>query len=105
MEAKIWKIRNNTDIKYAMIHIQVRPEYINFLLSIDSDFMYYLDGKDGNTKPKYVYVGWIEKNEGWFNDKNWGWFEENNTEILLRYKYCGEINLRKEKIKKLNDLY
>ena len=43
------------------------------------------------------------------NDKfgrfGWGELEDYDWYIKVGYKYCGEINLRKEKLKKINEKF
>lgn len=98
---KFWKIRNNSDIKLCMEYLHVEPNYIEILLEETSDFMKYLN-KD--PKPKCVYIS-VDDNERTYSV--FGWFEDKDLSYMLsiNYKYCGEINFRIEKLKKLNEQF
>ena len=97
---KCWRIQNNTfaDIKDSLYKLKVEEEYINIILEDDSDPMRYLNQ---NPKPRYFYISYNGDN------KHWGWFEEEyfNSKWLKTYEFCGEINMRKEKLKKINGEY
>jgi hypothetical protein len=84
-----------------MEYLKVKPDYIHILLEDGSAFMEYLNE---NPKPKCVYISHTIE-----YDFNWGWFEDDDVyinEILSdgTHIYCGEINLRKEKLKRLKNL-
>lgn len=71
---------------------------IEILLEEDSDFMKYLNE---NPKPKYVYITYkLEKHQDINN--YFCWMEDESLGILQNWQFCGEINMRKEKLKKLN---
>jgi hypothetical protein len=89
-----------------MEYLKVRPDYIHILLEEGSDFMEYLND---NPKPKYVYISCTKsKSSSWFEGDgfDWSWFEEDYEKHMSSQgcKYIGEINLRKEKLKKINEL-
>jgi len=86
---KIWKIPNNKDIRLALEYLKIEKSYINILLEEDSDFDKYL--KEGND---YVLI---------IFDGTFGWVEyEYFSEYKNKHKYCGIVDFRKNKLKKLN---
>ena len=87
---KFWKIYNNSDIRLCLKKINMPNNYSNIILDDFSDMIKQLK------EVGYAYVLYNSK------EKRWGWSED--AEYLERnsYKNCGDINLRKEKILKLN---
>jgi hypothetical protein len=94
---KYWKLQNTSDIKQCLQKLNVGSNYIEILLEEDSAFMIYLNE---SPKPKYVYITYkFEK----YLHNYFGWMEDESLGILNGWQFCGEINLRKEKLKKLNE--
>lgn len=93
---KYWRIRNDADIELCLHKLNVGSDYIKILLEEDSDFMKYL-----NTKAEYVYITYkLEKHQDIHN--YFCWMEDEGLGLLHNWKFCGDINLRKEKLKKIN---
>ena len=100
---KCWKIRNDADIKRCLFKLNVNEYYINIILEEDSDPMCYLNQIP---KPNYIYIAHEPDYRG--SGLEWGWFEEeyfNDPIVQKKYKFCGEINMRKEKLEKLNEKF
>jgi hypothetical protein len=95
---KFWKINFNSDTKQSLEFLSVDKDYILIVMDKTSDIMK-CKNDDGH---KYFFI--CHNDEG-YNHHMWGWGEENDEKWFYRndYFYCGEVNLRKEKLKKLND--
>lgn len=92
---KFWKIKNSPDIKLSLEKLNLNSNHIDILLEEGSDFIYYLNEQG------YVFIGYNDnRKDDLFG--NFGWCEDENFYLSYGYKYCGEINFRKEKILKLN---
>ncbi|MBN1214226.1 MAG: hypothetical protein JXA99_02165 [Candidatus Lokiarchaeota archaeon] len=84
---KYWKIRNDADIKLNLESINVPNSYIDILLEEDSDFMNHLKIS------KFIHI-----TKG---DCGFGWLEDEEYAKYNFWSYEGEVNLRKEKLKKI----
>lgn len=105
---KFWKILNNSDIENSMRYLHVNSDYIKVLLEEDSEFMKYLN----KNNPKYVHISQSDTNGyklnyNLDNFEGFGWGQEDDIDFFISYNYefCGIIDFRKEKLKKLNKLY
>ena len=97
---KYWRIQNTSDIKQCLQKLNVDSNYIEILLEDDSDFMRYL-----NDNPKYVYITYKDSDHKYYQGNIFGWIEEEFIDYYSKkedWQFCGEINMRKEKLKKLN---
>jgi len=87
---KYWKI-TNSDVRIKLESLNFDKNLIKVYLNETSIFMFELK------KHQYVFVS--------YNDVDiikFGWNGINETFYIENgYKYCGEVLLRKEKIKKL----
>ena len=105
---KVWRLRNDADIEQCLYKLNADSDYIKILLEDDSDPICYLNQ---NPKPIYIYISYeyddhmLQYMQGKLYN-HWGWFEEEyfDDSMMQEYEFCGEINLRKEKLKKLNEL-
>ena len=100
-----WRIRNDADIEQCLHKLNVDSNYIKILLEEDSDPIRYLNQIP---TPTFIYICYENNIDKYTNNvyNHWGWFEEEyfNNETLTKYKYCGEINLREKKLKKLEEI-
>lgn len=85
-----------------MQYLDVKSNYIEILLEEDSAFMRYLE-----KRPMYVYICHSDSDYNYFNSNDFGgfgWGEDVHLDFFIseNYEYCGEINLRKEKLQKLS---
>jgi len=100
---RFWKILNNFDIENCMRYLDVKSNYIEILLEEDSVFMRYLE-----KRPMYVYICQSDDDHNYFENSNdfggFGWGEESHFDFFIseNYEFCGTIDLRKEKLKKLS---
>ncbi len=89
---KYWRIRNDADIEQCLHKLNVDKDYIKIILEEDSNPMLYLNQ---TPKPDYIYIIYR-------SDWGWGWDEEYS--MSPGYQFCGEINMRKEKLKRLEKI-
>lgn len=90
---KFWKIYNNSDIRLCFKKINMSNNYANIILD-DSSYMMKQLKEIG-----YAYVLYNSK------ERRWGWSEDAEYLENNSYKNCGAINLRKDKILKLNEKF
>lgn len=100
---KFWKIRIDNNLRQKMEYLKVSKNYIEILLDDYSEFMDYVNYPD-EFKFVIISLNGIHHKYSHNYDYNWSWGGEGdyNWYIEKGYKYCGEINLRKYKLKKLN---
>ena len=91
---KFWRINNNPDLKKSLESLNLTNIYIELLLDDVLDFKEYLE------KFGHAYIGYNDsENHEIFT--GYGWCEDYDFYISHGYFYCGEINLRKEKLLKI----
>ena len=104
---KFWKIKNDSNKRFAFEHLRIPDEYIKLLMSPDSSLSDYLY----RSKNKYFFICYDSSDKTTGNDGFcWLWFETVNSDYLTgynylikhKYKYKGEINLRRLKLEKLD---
>lgn len=99
---KYWKIRTNSDLKTSLKILKVPDNYIKILLEDDSNVMNHINDEN----PEYILITY---NEGLntIETEYFGWDKIDNEYWIecYGYKFSGTINLRKEKLKKLNELH
>lgn len=92
---KYWKVRAE-DFKQSLEKIGVNSNYINILIDPVNDPMKYLKNS------KYIYISYNSHSHcsfGWEKIENVDFYINNN------YEFAGTINLRKQKLDKLNELH
>ena len=94
---KFWKIRIDSDIRKSLEFLSVNKDYICIMVDKTSDLMKYKE--EGG---KYFLICYDDL-EPYLNYQGWGWGEESDFSWFSRrnFFYCGEVNLRKEKLKKI----
>ena len=97
---KFWRIRNDPDIRQCLNKLNVDEDYIKILLEEDSDFIKYLNEEP---IPRYVYITFNLERHRDINNY-FGWMKDESFGILKGWQFCGEINMRKEKLTKLKKL-
>lgn len=96
---KVWKVKNDLDIEFCFEKIGMSNEYMEILLEDDSDFSNYLKTSD------WVYICYDDEHDSHHCTLGFGWFEFGYLEEFSSYsnfEYLGEINLRKEKLLRIN---
>lgn len=97
---KFWKVRADNSFKANLESIGVNKEYINILMDNSCAIMIYI-----NEHPsKYIYVSY-NSNDMSYNKFCWDEIEHYDNYIKENFEFCGIVNQRKEKLKKLNDIY
>lgn len=96
---KFWKIKNDKYVNEKLKYINVGTDFIASLNSGQSELSFYIDSEKNI---KHFYVSF---NEDSLYDQKWGWGEENDYEWYTSnsYQYAGEVNLRKDKLLKINE--
>jgi len=98
---KFWRINFNSDIKQSLEFLSVDKNYIDIVIDKTSDIMK-CKNEEGH---KYFFICYNDEDSPNLYYNLWGWGEQIDEKWFRsrEYFYCGEVNLRKEKIKKLND--
>lgn len=97
---KFWKVRADNSFKKNLESIDVNEYYINVLTNKYNEPLEYVKNSDS----KYIFVCY-DSNDISDNKFGWGQIEDYNFFINNDFIFCGTINNRKEKLKKLNDIY
>jgi len=107
---KFWVINIGKNPSESDIRQLLKKLDLNDIDNIISDFFYdydyepiiYLTKSD-----KIIFCMSIERVDCVYNSEYFGWGEldEYNWFINNDYKFCGNISLRKEKLKKINEKY
>jgi len=93
---KYWKVRYDSDMLEKLKHINMPNNYIKILLEEDSDMMKCLESSN------YVYISYNDDIKD-ISANKFGWEKCDDYFKNKGYEYLGEINLRKEKLKKLKN--
>lgn len=96
---KYWKVRVDSYFKKSLKNLGVDDEYIEILTDKYNSPMEYV--REHNSK--YIFICYDSDEK---SDNKFGWEEIENADYMEKnYDFCGIINIRKDKLKKLNDLY
>jgi hypothetical protein len=99
---KFWTVRTNSDLKSSLLFLKIPDNYRKIILENDSEVMNHIK----NDNVDYIIITYNDEvnhiSTGFF-----GWDIMENYDHFPNYNYifCGTVNLRKEKLKKLNELY
>lgn len=97
---KFWKIRVDNFFKESLVFLGVDDEYINILMDNSCAIMEYVYEHPSD----YIYISY-NSNDISYNKFGWDEIEHYDNYIKEKYEFCGIVNLRKDKLKKLNELY
>lgn len=95
---KFWKVRADNFFKTNLESLSVDNKYINVLTDPSNSPLEYVN----ITNSKYIIVCYDSDEK--YNKFGWDELENYNYFIRNDYKYCGIINIRKNKLNKLNDI-
>lgn len=97
---RFWKVKVDNFFKKSLISLGVGDEYINILMDNSCAIMEYV-----NEHPsEYIYISY-DSNDISNNKFGWDEIEHFDNYIENGYTFCGIVNMRKDKLKKLNDIY
>lgn len=89
---KYWKIYKS-DVELCLKKLNIPFDYIESITCYGSDLIKHLE------KFGCAFILYNSK------EKRWGWVEEEEWVKNKGYNNCGEVRLRKDKLKKLNDKF
>lgn len=97
---KFWQVRVDNFFKENLKKIDVNDYYINVLTNKYNEPLEYIE-KSGS---KYIFVCY-DSDDISDNKFCWGELKDYDYFITHDFIFCGIISNRKEKLKRLNDIY
>ena len=92
---KFWKVRVDANYKKTLQSLGITDWYIDILTDKNYEPMEYIKAENS----KYIFISYNSK----YRDSNkFCWERIDNYEYMMKnYTFCGTINVRKDKLKKI----